>query len=151
MNKPSLEELKAELQDIADTAAVYGESQDRTHSAIGRALDTVQALLDETDKKARMEAYDQGYDDGENAKPPKLVDAIQFRQEQYGWSDTKMAAMLDLSKSHYSEFKNGKRGLPINSIRKAYAIGIVATVLLQDDIDRQLALTDPEEENDERS
>jgi antitoxin component HigA of HigAB toxin-antitoxin module len=79
-------------------------------------------------EQARIKAFDEGYEAGANAKPPKLVDAIEFRQEQYGWNDSKMAAMLDLSKSHYSEFKNGKRALPVNSIRKAYAIGIPASL-----------------------
>lgn len=85
-------------------------------------------------KEREREAYDQGYEDGENAKPPSLKDAIQFRQEQYGWNDSKMAAMLDLSRAHFSEFKSGKRGLPVNSIRKAYAIGIPADVLLADQV-----------------
>lgn len=82
--------------------------------------------------------YDAGYDAGKKAKPPTLIAAIDFRREQYGWNDSKMAAMLDMSQSHYSEFKAGKHRLPVNSIRKAYAIGIPASVLLQDDIKHQL-------------
>lgn len=85
-----------------------------------------------------MKAYDDGYEAGEKASPPPIVDAVQFRQEQYGWNDTRMAAMLDLSLPHYSEFKHGKRNLPINSIRKAYAIGIPASVLLADQIKQEL-------------
>lgn len=81
-----------------------------------------------------IESYDKGYEAGENATPPPLKDAVEFRREQYGWSAEKMAAMLDIEKSHYSEFVNGKRNLPINSIRKAYAIGIPATVLLQEQL-----------------
>lgn len=89
-------------------------------------------------ERAEIKSYDDGYEAGRNEKPPKLVDAVEFRREQYGWSKKKMADMLDMSRSHYSEFVHGKHGLPANSIRKAYAIGIPAAVLLQDDIDRQL-------------
>lgn len=89
--------------------------------------------FDTRDDYAR--GYDDGWDAREKQKPIKLVDAIQFRQEQYGWNDSKMAAMLDLSRPHYSEFKSGKRGLPIASVRKAYAIGIPASVLLDEATD----------------
>lgn len=105
-----------------------------------KLCDDISALIKTREHKAESKGYDKGYEDGEKAKPPKLVDAIQFRQEQYGWNDTKMATMLDIPKSHYSEFKHGKRGLPINSIRKAYAIGIPANVLLQDDIEARYPL-----------
>jgi hypothetical protein len=83
-----------------------------------------------------LAAYDRGWEDRENQKPVSLVGAIEFRQDQNDWNDTKMAAMLDMGKTNFSEFKHGKRGLPINSIRKAYAIGIPASILLADDIDR---------------
>lgn len=86
----------------------------------------------------QIKSFDDGYEAGRNETPPSLVGAEDFRREQYGWSDSKMAAMLDLSKSHYSEFKHGRRSLPINSIRKAYAIGIPAKVLLQEDVKAQL-------------
>lgn len=83
------------------------------------------------------EAYDEGYEAGEKPHLPSILDAINFRQEQYGWNDTKMAAMLDMQKSHFSEFKSGKRSLPINSIRIAYAIGIPADVLLSDQLTQE--------------
>ena len=89
-------------------------------------------------KRVALEAFDEGYEAGRKEKPPKLVDAVEFRRESYGWSKGKMAAMLDMTKSHYSEFIHGTRGLPVNSIRKAYAIGIPAQVFRQDYIDRQL-------------
>lgn len=90
-----------------------------------------------------IKEYDQGYEDGKNATPPKLVDAIEFRREQYGWNKGKMAAMLDMTKGNYSEFLHGRRALPINAIRKAYAIGIPASVLLADDVNRILAALTP--------
>lgn len=86
-----------------------------------------------TDKK-ESEAYDEGYKAGKNAELPTLLEAVEFRREQYGWNQTKMAAMLDLSRSHYTEFKHGRRGLPVKSIRKAYAIGVPAAVLLQEEL-----------------
>ena len=87
-------------------------------------------------KEAEIKAYNEGYESGRNETPPKLVDDIEFRRDQYGWSKGKMAQMLDMTKGNYSEFIHGTRNLPINSIRKAYAIGIPAKVLLQDDIDQ---------------
>lgn len=96
-------------------------------------------------KRVALEAFDDGYEAGRKEKPPKLVDAVEFRRESYGWSKGKMAAMLDMTKGHYSEFVHEKRALPVNSIRKAYAIGIPAQVLLQDDINRRLKAQQEEE------
>lgn len=92
--------------------------------------DTAKQALEQLIAREVLEAFDEGYEAGEKATPPPLIDAVEFRREQYGWSRNKMAAMLDLSLPHYSEFVHGKRNLPINSVRKAYAIGIPAKVLL---------------------
>jgi antitoxin component HigA of HigAB toxin-antitoxin module len=99
--------------------------------AAERRREEAKALLIAWKDAAVLEAYDKGWEDCEKREPVSLQDAITFRQEQYGWNDSKMAAMLDLSRSHYSEFKAGKRGLPVNSIRKAYAIGVPGDVLLK--------------------
>lgn len=131
-NKVDIEDVTEELIDIG---------------AIDDAAQEIQSLIDTKVKEAEIGSFDKGYDAGRKEKPARLVDAVEFRQEQYGWNDKKMAAMLDLSPPHYSEFKSGKRGLPINSIRKAYAIGIPASVLLQDDIDRQLTNKDNSDED----
>jgi len=62
---------------------------------------------------------------------PSVVDAIEFRRDQYGWYKADMARALGLNPSHYIEFLKGERGLPINAMRNAYSIGIPAKVLLQ--------------------
>ncbi len=65
---------------------------------------------------------------------PPLVDAVEFRREQYGWTSMRMAVALGLAKSHYSEFVHGKRNLPLEARIKAYAIGVPAAVLLQEQV-----------------
>lgn len=132
MNKDNLREEISKLPIIDPYDSTVGE-------VIGKEnLDKIMQKFTQALEGEKIKAFDDGYDAGRKEKPPRLFDAIDFRREQYGWTDAKMAAMLDLSPAHYSEFKNGKRGFPVNSIRKAYAIGIPASVLLQDDIDRQL-------------
>lgn len=69
-------------------------------------------------------------EDFESHLPP-VVDALEFRREQYGWTRMRMAAELGLGKSHYSEFVSGKRGLPLSARIKAHQIGVPAQVLLQ--------------------
>ena len=103
-----------------------------------QTIENIMQLITADRKRVALEAFDEGYEAGRKEKPPKLVDAVEFRRESYGWSKGKMAAMLDMTNGNYSEFIHGTRGLPVNSIRKAYAIGIPAQVLLQDDIDRRL-------------
>lgn len=66
---------------------------------------------------------------------PSVVEAIEFRRHQYGWSKSKMAKALGLRPSHYSEILAYRRRLPINATKKAYKIGIPAKVLLQEDTD----------------
>jgi antitoxin component HigA of HigAB toxin-antitoxin module len=105
--------------------------EDIADRELQRKFDQAKAALIAWKDAAVLEAYDKGWEDCEKREPVSLQDAITFRQEQYGWNDSKMAAMLDLSRSHYSEFKAGKRGLPVNSIRKAYAIGVPGDVLLK--------------------
>ena len=129
-----------ELRDKVATIIEYWDFsplQDED-SRIERLKNEIMQLITADRKRVALEAFDEGYEAGRKEKPPKLVDAVEFRRESYGWSKGKMAAMLDMTKSHYSEFIHGTRGLPVNSIRKAYAIGIPAQVFRQDYIDRQL-------------
>lgn len=112
----------------------------------GTTIKDVHDAIEQYAQEREVTAYDNGYDAGRNAKPAKLVDAIEFRREQYGWNKSKMAAMLDMTKPNYSDFIAGRRGLPINSVRKAYAIGIPADILLQDDTDRRIADLSPKKE-----
>lgn len=62
---------------------------------------------------------------------PPLIDAMEFRREQYGWTAMKMAEKLGLKRSHYSEFVRGKRRLPLEARIKAHELGVPAKVLLQ--------------------
>ncbi len=62
---------------------------------------------------------------------PTLIEAVEFRREQYGWNRSRMARELGLTRSHYNEFVSGKRGLPMNARCRAYALGVPADVLLQ--------------------
>ena len=60
-----------------------------------------------------------------------IVDALEFRRDQYGLKRTEFAAVLGMTPGHYSEVISGKRSLPINATKRAYAIGVPADVLLQ--------------------
>ena len=60
-----------------------------------------------------------------------LVDALDFRRDQYGLTWAEFGALLGLTPQHMSEVKNGKRRLPIGATRRAYAIGVPADALLQ--------------------
>ena len=60
-----------------------------------------------------------------------MVDALDFRREQYGLTWAEFGMLLGLSAQHMSEVKNGKRRLPIGALKRAYAIGVPADALLQ--------------------
>jgi len=60
-----------------------------------------------------------------------MVDALNFRREQYGLTWAEFGMLLGLSAQHMSEVKNGKRRLPIGALKRAYAIGVPADALLQ--------------------
>ena len=62
---------------------------------------------------------------------PSVVDALEFRRDQYGLTHSEFAAVLGLAPGHYSEFINGKRELPPKAMKRARAIGVPADVLLQ--------------------
>lgn len=62
---------------------------------------------------------------------PSIRSALEFRREEYGWTQTAMAAALGLQRSHYSEVVSGKRALPFKAACRAFEIGVPAEVLLQ--------------------
>ena len=64
-------------------------------------------------------------------KLPTIIGALEFRREQYGWTNSKFAKKIGMSRSHFSEVMNGKRRLPLNARIKAYKLGVSAEVLLQ--------------------
>lgn len=43
-----------------------------------------------------------------------VSEAIEFRQREFGWTQTRMAKALRLSRGHYSEIMQGKRALPLS-------------------------------------
>lgn len=59
-----------------------------------------------------------------------LPDALEFRRDQYGLSAKEFGMLINLSSSHYSEVIHGLRDLPIKSVKRAFAIGVPAEVLL---------------------
>lgn len=60
-----------------------------------------------------------------------IADALEFRRDQYGLTQSEFAAILGMQKGHYSEIINGRRQLPIGATKRAFAIGVPAEVLLQ--------------------
>jgi hypothetical protein len=57
--------------------------------------------------------------------------ALEFRREAYGLSADEFAFILGLQRSHYNELVHGKREMSKKAMRRAFAIGIPAAVLLQ--------------------
>ena len=62
-----------------------------------------------------------------------ISDALEFRRDQYGLTRSQFAALLGLGLNHYGEIISGKRGIGKTAMRRAYAIGVPAEVLLQPD------------------
>ena len=60
-----------------------------------------------------------------------VAEALECRRDQYGLTQREFAEVLGLRDSHYSEVVNGRRRLPIDATRRAFAIGVPAHVLLQ--------------------
>lgn len=77
---------------------------------------------------------------------PSVIDAVEFRREQYNLSCEQWAYCLRMQPSHYSEFVRGKRPLPKRAMAHAFAYGVPPEALFQAlpslgsaDIDRRLA------------
>lgn len=60
-----------------------------------------------------------------------ILDALEFRRDQYGLKRSEFAAILGLTPAHFSEVMSGKRNLPLNARIRAFAVGVPAEVLLQ--------------------
>lgn len=76
---------------------------------------------------------------------PTVVDALEFRRDQYGLEQRQWAWVLGMQPSHYSEVVAGKRSLPKAAMSMAFAHGVPAAALFQcrpnlgaTDIDRRL-------------
>lgn len=62
---------------------------------------------------------------------PTIIEAVEFRREQYGLNQRQMALVLGMGPSHYNEFIKGKRELPKHSMAQAFAFGVPAERLFQ--------------------
>lgn len=60
-----------------------------------------------------------------------LVQALEFRREAYGLNKRDFAALLGFSLARYSDVCSGRRRLPLDATKRAYAIGVPADALLQ--------------------
>lgn len=65
------------------------------------------------------------------ASDVSLADALEFRREAYDLTKAEFAAILGLSLNHYGEVLSGRRDIPKGAMRRAYAIGVPASALLQ--------------------
>lgn len=63
-------------------------------------------------------------------KRPTVVSELRELQAQYGVSQSKMAALLKMTRGHYSEVLAGKRRLSYRAACHAYNLGAEAGVLL---------------------
>lgn len=62
---------------------------------------------------------------------PTIIEAIEFRRDQYGWDKYEMAKYLGMGYTHYTEMLIGKRTLSKKGMCRAYDIGIPAKIILQ--------------------
>ena len=64
-------------------------------------------------------------------KLPSIVDAVEFRREQYLLTQKQWAQVIGTSPSHYSEFVSGKRSLTLAQAAKCFEYGVPAECLFQ--------------------
>lgn len=60
-----------------------------------------------------------------------IIEALEFRRDQYGLRASEFAAILGMTPTHFSEVMAGKRNMPLNARIRAFAIGVPAEILLQ--------------------
>lgn len=70
---------------------------------------------------------------------PSQVDALEFRRNQYGLTQEKWAAVLNIQPSHYSEILTGKRNLTLRVAARAFRFGVPAEALFQCESDKGFA------------
>lgn len=71
--------------------------------------------------------------DAEAGKPCEvsIIDALEFRRDQYSLTKGEFASLLGLSAARYSDILAGRVSLGLVATKRAYAIGVPAEVLLQ--------------------
>lgn len=62
---------------------------------------------------------------------PSIIEAVEFRREQYGLTQKQWAYVLKMQPSHYSEFLHGKKALPYRCMAIAFEYGVPAECLFQ--------------------
>jgi antitoxin component HigA of HigAB toxin-antitoxin module len=62
---------------------------------------------------------------------PSIIDAVEFRRDQYGFKRWQWAAMLGMSPPHYTDFIKGRRNLTLKHAARAYELGVPADALFQ--------------------
>ena len=65
-----------------------------------------------------------------NVKTLSVIEAVEYRRDQYGLTCNEMAEIIGIHKSKYSEFMNGKKPLSVKTLKKLYYIGVPAKCLL---------------------
>lgn len=70
-----------------------------------------------------------------------IIEAVEFRRDQYGLTAGEFSAVLGITKTNYSDFVHGRKNLPLNARIRAFAIGVPPELLLQpgSEMVRQLA------------
>jgi len=68
---------------------------------------------------------------------PTIVDAVEFRMEQYGHNQTEACRIMKIPRSNFSEFLKGKRRVPRSWQFRLHAYGIPAVVLIQKPIKKR--------------
>ena len=64
-------------------------------------------------------------------KLPSIIDAVEFRRDQYMLTQAQWAKVIGISQSHYSEFVHGKRNLTLKQAAKCFEFGVPAECLFQ--------------------
>lgn len=62
---------------------------------------------------------------------PSIASALEFRRECYDLTAAEFSKIIGIRPSHYSEIVNGKREIPKKAMKRAFAIGVPASVILQ--------------------
>ena len=51
---------------------------------------------------------------------PSIIEAVEFRREQYGLTKRDWAKVIGMRPSHYTEFTQGKKGLTMKQAAKCF-------------------------------
>ena len=62
---------------------------------------------------------------------PSIIEAVEFRREQYGLTKRDWAKVIGLTAGHYTEFTQGKRNLTLKQAAKCFQFGVPAELLFQ--------------------